>query len=693
MVSLERPKGKVMKTLILFCSFLSLTSVAYAQFESVEDLDTQKQTLEKQLADQAVVTKKYQDSYDEQVKKIADSKQQLANYETYEQEFSQARIIALDEINEKIKKIPFFQKLGSKMSFYKCLRTSLNDENVLNHDFCNRIHAPNLAEDEAASVSQWKAKVGTKLGDVKVKKDALPKDIERMESMLPTFESNKKYSLSREDMIKGTIKTVEIKKTELGILPKFPQFGKCDVNMPEINLENKEPFSGAEFQGPFFEVPRDNQDGLGTCYANAAKNLLVGISGGKNVASFLDIALAYKNANGGVATGLDGGMSCTALNAIAKSGYCPQHFAAIETGEQNLAGEGLFNLDPYNYLATNVNLVKDFLDDLGTFQKSTSTISASVMAKAQTMIQHLKANPQVKLPLPIARFEIPERWKLKEAFSLKKIPGVKEAEFMKDYEEAYKPFYPQYVKAIIEGKTVDQIFAMWTEKMNPFITKYNLESNLPEFKRVWKTNVSSDFSDPNVKKQLRQSLDFLKDIMDKKESSDDEFLELCATQAADSLNFLSALNPIVQKLRDNKLNEDKLFDKDGKFRSAFELMQLTVAPSCLNEENRVKPEPFTCSDGYDVITKIKTSAKPYPEKVDALRAKVVLSLVQGMPLGNTFPMNGGWHINTIAGMRFNKTAGRCEYLIRESQTGSSGWTAESTIFDKIEALTEVRKQK
>jgi len=669
------------------------TTAAFAQFETLDDLEKEKARNEETLRQQKETTKRYKQSYDEAVKRISDKKAELASLESYEQEFSQSRIVAIDEITEKIKGIPFFQKLGGKMQFYKCLRSSLQDYNHLNHDLCTRNFSPNLSDEDKAMVEQWKSKVGTPLNQVATKKEILPRQIAQEEGMLPTYESNRKFSESRESVILGSINTIEVKKTEIGILPKFPQFQKCTEATPELNLENKEPFPGADFQGPFFGVPRDNQDGLGTCYANAAKNLLVGVSGGKNVASFLDIALAYKDFNGGTVEGLDGGTSCTALSAVNKNGYCPQHFAPMETGESNIVGEGLFNLDPYNYLATNVNMVRDFLDDLSTMQKSTSRISASVLSKSQKMIEHLKAHPEVKIPLPIARYEIPERWKLRETFALKKIPGIKEADFLKEYSEAYKSFYPIYVKSIIEGKSVDQIFAIWTEKLNPFITKYGLESSLPEFKRVWKTNVSDDFKDPAVKKQLRVSLDFLKDMMDKKDSSDDEFLEICANQASDSLNFLSALNPLVQKLRDNKLNGEKLFDSEGKFRSARDLMQLTIAPSCVNPENRVKLEPFTCSDGYDVISKIKTSNKTTDEKMQALREKIALSLVQGMPLGNTFPMNGGWHINTIVGMRFNKTANRCEFLIRESQTGTSGWHSDSEIFTKIESLTEVRKPK
>lgn len=681
-----------MKNLIIFSSFLALTSLAHAQLMTEAEIEEQKAVLANQLQGQLDYTKREQARYDAEVKKIQDKKEELAKYEEYEKNFAQERIIAIDQITDKIKKLPVFQKLGSKAGFYKCLRSSLEEGKALNFENCQRSYSPSLSDEDNELLNDMKTKVGKTLKEVQIKKELLPREIQNIEAILPGIENNKKFSEKRQSDLEKSIQGLEIKKEEVKFLSKNTKYLNCDESSPEINLESEVPFDGAGFKGPFHGVPRDNQDGLGTCYANAAKNLLVGISGGEDVASFLDMALVYKSQNDNLASGLDGGNSCPTLDALAKKGYCPQEYAPLENGERNIVGEGLFNLDAYNYLATNVNMVRDFLNDLEKFQKSSNPMSQTMMAKAQSMIQQIKARPDIKIPLPIARFEIPERWKLREAFAGKN-SQVKESEFLKEYEDSYKSFYPLYVKAIIQGKTQDQIFDLWTEKMKPFIEKYSLQTNLPEFKRVWKINVSSDFSDPSVKKQLRASLDFLKDVLDQKDVTDEAFLELCASQGGDAISFLGALNPLVEKLRANKLNEDKLFDKDGKFRSAQELMQLTVAPSCLNEENRKKLPAFSCSSGYDVVSKAKKLDKPYVEKLKALRETITLSLLNGYPLGNTFPMNGGWHINTIVGMRFNKTAGRCEYLIRESQTGTSDWHPETRIFDKIEALTEVRKLK
>lgn len=672
------------------------TQICFAQIETDEELQKQRDSYESQLKGQQELTKKNKDQLEAEIKAIADKKAELASIDTYEQNFGQNKMVAIDEISEKIKKLPIFQKLGSKAAFYKCLRSSLQDNNQLNYDNCYRYNTPNFNEDEQADVSRWKVAVGMSPLDIKSKKENLPRQIQASESLLQTWKNTIKYSESREEMLKGSINTIDIQKKELSLLPKNTQFTSCDENTPVIDLEQKEPFPGANFQGPFFNIPRDNQDGLGTCYANAAKNLLVGVSGGKDVASFLDIALAYKKDSGGLATsGLDAGNSCVALNAVKKFGFCPQHFSPVETGERNIVGEGLFNLDAYNYLATNVNLVRDFLGDLTAFQKSTNEISNTVLSKAQSMIAVLRANPDIKIPMPVARFDIPENWKLKESYSLYGKPkGFKEEEFYKDYSENYKNFYPLYVKSVMQGKTLDQIFDIWKEKMEPFISKYGLTGSLPEYKRVFKIDAEPDMKDPKLKAQIRKSLDFLKDVMGKNDVADEEFIQICSNQGSDTLNFLSSFHPLMEKLRSGKLNDENLFDKDGKFRSADELMQLTVAPSCINEENRVKPEPFTCRDGWDVMGKIRKSGKSNAEQVQMFRNKILLSLLQGYPLGNSFnTMSGAGHINTIVGLRFNKDQKRCEYLIRESQTGTSGWHAEQGIFDKIDSLTEVRREK
>lgn len=671
--------------------------MAFSQSEDLLELNKQQANYETTLQQQKEYSKREEEKLKKELESIEAKKLQLSQIENYEQNFASSRIQAIAEITENLKSMSIFQKIGGKANFYKCLRTSLEDGNKLTYDHCYKSIGPKLNEEELKQAQNWKMTTGQSIDDLKTLKELLPHQIKIHESLLTTIEANKKFSAAREEMILSSIKTIEVQKKELSLLPAYEKFTNCDANTPEINLEEKVPYPGATFSGAFHNVPKDNQDGLGTCYANAAKNLLVGVSDGKDVASFLDVALAYKESSSGIETsGLDGGLSCTALEALKKKGYCPQEFSPMETGERNHVAESLFNTDAYSYLATNVTILREFLGGLSNFEKSGGPVKEEVLKKSQEIVQRLKNDSSIHLPLPIVRHDVPSLWKLREAYFAKKssFPTLSEKDFLAEHKEAYKNFYPLYMKAILEGKDVDYVWNLYTESMNPFITKYNLQSSLPEFKRVYKIDVEKDYKDPQLAKNLRASIDFLKDVMNKKGDSDEDFIAFCSNSGSDSMKFLGALQPLIEKLRQDKLNEENLFDKDGKFRSSYELMQLTVAPACLNAENRKKLPEFSCRDGYDTMNKIKSSSKPLNEKVKMLREKVVLSLAQGYPLGNSYPTsaNSG-HINTIVGIRFNKQSGACEYRIRESQTGTSNWLLEGPIFDKINALTEVRKGK
>lgn len=686
-----------MKNTFLTLLVLSFPLTALSQSETLLDLEKEKVRLETTLKQQKEYTQREEEKLKKELTSIEEKKKQLVQIENYEQNFASSRIQTIAEITENLKSMSVFQKIGSKANFYKCLRTSLEQSNKLTYDSCYNSIRPKLSEEELKQAQGWKNTTGQSISDLKGLKETLPHQIKMSESILGTLEANKKFSLAREEIVFSSIKLLEVQKAELNLLPGLSQFTNCDANTPEINLEEKVPYPGAKFSGAFADVPRDNQDGLGTCYANAAKNLLVGVSDGKDVASFLDVALTYKEASNGIdTTGLDGGLSCIALENLKKKGYCPQEFSPMETGERNHVAESLFNTDAYTYLATNVTILREFLGGLSDFEKSGGPVKEEVLKKSQEIVQRLKNDSSIHLPLPIVRYDVPSPWKLREAFFAKKgsFPLLTEKDFLAEHKEAYKNFYPLYMKAILEGKNVDYVWNLYTETMNPFITKYNLQSSLPEFKRVYKIDVEKDYKDPQLAKKLRASIDFLKDVMNKKGDSDEDFIAFCSNSGSDSMKFLGALQPLIEKLRQDKLNEENLFDKDGKFRSSYELMQLTVAPACLNPDNRKKLPEFSCRDGYDTMNKIKSSGKTQNEQVKMLREKVVLSLSQGYPLGNSYPTgaNSG-HINTIVGLRFNKASGQCEYRIRESQTGSSSWLLEKPIFEKINALTEVRKGK
>ena len=628
--------------------------------------------------------------------KLTENKNKFEMLNNYEKEFSSARAFTIAELHAKYDSFPITKKLGRTAKFYKCLRDSLEEKYFLNHDYCKTRFKPKLSDEETSQVKNWTDKTGIKVEIAANQKKDLPAQIKRNEEGVENLERNYMNSIKRVESLKDSLKLTEMKIQETKLIPANKQFMNCDTSTPVINLEEEVPYKDAKFKGPFYNVPRDNQDGLGTCYANAAKNLLVGVSEGKDVASFLDLALHYKNSNGTLTEdGLNAGSSCSTLNAVQEKGYCPQEFSPLETGERNQAGEGLFNLGTYNYLATNVNLIRDFLNGLSKFEKSNSPVTAEVLKKSSRIIASLKANPEIIIPLPIVRNNVPEEWKLKEAHAMKKLEAVIPYDkFLDEHREAYRKFYPHYIKAVIAGKNLDEIFEIYKTDLNEFITKYQLESSLEEFKRVFKLRAKNDFEDPKLKEKLTDSFKFLKDIMDKTEMSDESFYEFCASSGGESMSLLNSMGPLIDKIREDKINEEKLFNDKGQLRSALELMQLTVAPSCLNQENRKAVMPFTCDNGYSFINKVKGSGKTKDEQIKMLRERVVLSLVQGYPLGNSFPTtsNSG-HINTIVGLRFNQQTNSCQYLIRESQTGTTGWTNESAIFDRIQALTEVRRIK
>lgn len=681
-----------MKIHILILLLITTFSQALAQQSAEQELEQQDRSLKKQLEGQKVYSKAAEDKIQSNLQKLQLKKDHLTRIHNYEKNFEQERAKTLAELSEILSARNTRRK---KAAYYKCLIDSLTTEKVIKDAECMSSHKVKLKAAEKNKIQEMKERVSLSPAEINNFKISLPAQINELEIEVTTSRANHKFSLDREEMLKLSIQNVEIKRSEVPLITKNAHFTNCNESTPVINLEEKEPYPGADFAGPFYGIPRDNQDGLGTCYANAAKNLLIGISRGEDNASFLDLALLYKDSSGGLSRdGLDGGSSCHTLAQVKEHGYCPQKYSALETGERSLAGEGLFQTDPHSYLASNINILKKFLQGLEEFKSGKSPVKDEILMKSRDIVEKIKANPDIQLPLPVARFPIPEDWKLKEAYYQNKSSINKtEEEFIEEYHSAYQKFSPLYVKALLEGKSLNEIFEVYKDTLAPFFNKYKLSKVLPEYKRVFLIDANRDYKDSRFKKKLRASLDFLKEVMDKQNESDDEFIEYCAHASTD-LKFLASLNPLIEKLRSKKLNSDLLFDQKGKFKSPSELMQLTVAPSCLNKNNRKDTKPFTCQNGYDTVNHIKSSKVSTQEKKKMLREKVVLSLVQGYPLGNSFPTGANVaHINTIVGLRFNPESKKCEYRIRESQTGTSDWHDEGKIFEKMSALTEVRRQK
>lgn len=601
----------------------------------------------------------------------------------------------INEIDAKIGSFSTAQRLVSRRAtFYRCIRGNLQESGVAQIPRCKSWYPVKLNADEEAQLNAWNTKVGLNTNEVKIKKEQLTWE---NKSKTATIENVKKQVAHFPEMRRrqhDEFNLLKAKEVDIQLVKKNEKYLNCDANTPDVSLEEKVPYPGASFSGPFVGVPRDHQDGLGTCYANAAKNLLVGASQGKDVASYLDVALAYKGSNGVVDSGLDAGESCSALNSLEKKGFCPQKNAPLEIGERNsLSSGGLLRGATGSVYdqAVVVKLLQRFLAGRQILEKGNKELSEQLLNQSKAIVHNIKLRPNLKIPLPIVRHQIPGSWKIAELHSsLKgKYPTLLFDQFNREYQNEYRKFYPAYVRAVVEGKSRDDIFEIFKNKMSSFISKYQIESNMKQWKTIFMQNTEADAKSPTLKKDLADSVDLLKIMSGKAGKSDEEFLKFCDETQGDSLQFLNTLQPLIKHLNEIKVSTDELYGPDGKFRNPEEMMQLVVAPSCIHSSNRKKfSSPISCRNGYNVVSEIKASKGTYPEKVKQLRRKVLASLLQGYPLGNTFAR----HINTIVGMRFNKELNRCEYKIRESQNATSTWQSEAQIFDVISALTEVRRK-
>lgn len=684
-----------MKTLFVI-PLLLFASVAYAQLTPpLEELLKQEASAVKVLTEDKISRGKYQNFLKQEEEELAEKQQKLKLLLEKEAGREEMKRQTLAEIETSLSGLPLWQKAYSaRKSFYKCLAEGLRKEAHIHISTCRTLHPADLKAEEQSRLSVWNEKNGRSVREVELEKASLKEELASVQSRMMSMKSSLSTIDFRIKSGEEDIKRNKRLQQEVLIIQKNHDIVACQSSMPEINLEEKRPFPGAAFKGPFYGVPRDNQDGLGTCFANTARNLLLGAGGGKTDASFLDLALLYKNANKEVAEdGLDGGHSCNVINEVRSRGYCPQKFAPLESGKTNLPFEGLLGKGTaIEAQGTTLFLLKKFIGGMEKLKDKETPLSADLLKKGKEIIETLKNNPRIKLPLPVARYEVPPEWKLIEAFRSAGNPAANEKEFLAEHDRAYQNFYPAYMKAVIDKKGPDEIFNIYQKMMDPFHRRYRLQDKLMDMRKAYKESVKSEFQSKNFDLSLKDSLEFLAEISGKK-VTDKDFIEYCSGQFNQGLSFLQKLQPLVNRLQQEKVNAELLLDKDGKFRPTEDLMQLAVAPACVNKDNRVKlPFEIECKDGASTIGAIKGSGKSQFEQLRMLRERVALSLLQGYPLGNSHPTGPqSRHINTIVGLRYNKKTDSCEYRIRESQTGTSNWHSENDIFEKIDALTEVRK--
>jgi hypothetical protein len=498
------------------------------------------------------------------------------------------------------------------------------------------------------------------------------------------------------------------------VLAGHEQILACDAGTPEVNLESQTIYPGSEIKGAFYGIRRDNQDGLGTCFANTAKNFLIGISDGQDNASFLDVALQYKKteAGSGDPVDLEGGYPCKALAAIKASGYCAQKFSPMEGGESSEVVNGLIANSPE--VDSEENAIAKQAIIFGALKKlvsSTGTKSAFLTydpQKLNDIYQEMKNNPSVKLPLPTVHTMVIKEGSLEMDYldSVGSNMSIAQSKiFTEDYNNAYASFYPKYVSAIADGKTASDLWKMYVNDPNiqsflkmhrilPDRRHRTIEQIFARDRMNYLNNVGAEFNRPTYKTELNASLKFLKKLGNYSEDDKNKpFSEFCETKLKDVFPMMDQFQNLIDVLKSSHTNPDLLVDANGKLKSAAELLQLATVPACLNSANR-KPfsnPNYTCTDGPEPLNHARSFPGSLEEKHKELRKTILGGLLRGLPLAREFTTSRGNHVHTIVGLRFNKVDRRCEYLIRESQDGISHWTPEAEIFDNAYSLVQIRK--
>jgi len=670
--------------------------LAGAQSDVLEKLNKDEFYLHEKISELKALVIKQKKIKDEELLLLLVNKDKIKVLTQDLRHHDQAVNEAKKEIDENLSKIVLTQKLSSRASFYRCLKEELSKKDFLDSHQCLKAHDFSMTELEKRQIELWDSKIKYSIDEKVSQLNEFKSDMKLIEEKISRYDVRINEAQESIQIFEGKITGNNAKKKDAVSLVQHPEYRLCNESTLTINLEEKTPFRGAQQRGPFYEITRDNQDGLGTCYANTAKNLLVALSGGMMNPSFLDLALIFKRSKKDLSdNGLDGGLACEVLDQAKLYGYCSQKWAPIERGEENIAFRGLLGAKASSLKAQadTLDLIRNFLVGVDDLRDDKSHLSKKFLTRGKEIIQKIQNNPLIKIPLPVARFEIPPEWKLHEIYpSLKVQASDTKKKFIEDYREAYKHFYPLYVSALLDKKDLNHVFDIYKKSMGPFISKYGLEKHLADFKKLYLIHAQPEFKKADFYESLNASLALVKDLSEYDSDDNEMLFRFCSSDFKPEMDFLTRLQPLLERLNELKVDPYLMVDGKGAFLDSSQIMQLAIAPACMNIKNRNKLNfEFSCEKGYDLVDNIKQSHYSDNEKLAMLRERIVLSLRQGLALGNSFPSGENIsHINTIVGFRYNGKKSECEVLIRESQTGLSTWESERTIFNNIRALTEVR---
>jgi hypothetical protein len=470
----------------------------------------------------------------------------------------------------------------------------------------------------------------------------------------------------------------------------------CGPQTPVLDLEKPARSSGIQKDGPFYAVPHDNQDSVGTCYSNTARNLLYAVTDGQVDASFLDLAVNFKSEFESGALDVDGGSACRAMEAVKKIGFCPKNYSPIENGDAIAEGliSGLTSLNEQSEL---LDMLKKFMSNRRVLENDATPAMKNFLGGSADLMKDLKNNPKISLPYPKLDGTPLFDARVSEAYFVGKKDGritVSEKEYNQEVSYYHDSFRSKLVELLKQGYSTEAVASLVRSHYRPLAEKYHWTA--------WEDRIINRSFVSMVDRMDRK--DFLSRV-EATENFKNKVLGHETAVAGNTINcqgcqpkeiesnkisdFFQSVSDVFGWMRNRKINPDQLFDAQGDFRSDKEILQLALVPRCLNPENRKTIEnDFKCHD-YNPVIHANMLGQEY---VPYTRSLIIDNLKKGIPVGNTFPTKNSRHINTIVGYRFNHNKGSCEIKIRESQNGTSAWHDERSVIHRMDRITIVEKE-
>ena len=262
------------------------------------------------------------------------------------------------------------------------------------------------------------------------------------------------------NFLKTALLALVVLAPSFGISSAFAQ-DVCASGFQAIDLENETISEGSSIKGPFFGIPEDDQGYGGTCYSNTAKNLLISVSHGADIPSFLFLALQNKALRYTLRTNDDGGSACFVLEDVKTVGFCPAKLVPLEAGTPNANAQSLIKLGPWDKTSADHMMedIRAFLIAYDQLKASASPQIVNIAKNMQYVLNQTSTHPEIKFPLPVLRIGIPPLFALKSSYYTNgngsaEQDDIKLKAFLDDYAQNYQNFYPTYATLVSEGKSL-----------------------------------------------------------------------------------------------------------------------------------------------------------------------------------------------------------------------------------------------